>query len=195
MTLSMTHGAAVRILLLAGGLVATTGCPGDDEGTETTVAATTATGTSATATAGSSGADSTAGTATSLGTASGATSASGTSSAADCSDASDETSCGAAQNQAEGGGCTWMSIYELTIDGETCSFAPTDRGECVGTSGLDDGCNSGFLCESGDVEVYYAEAGADTWEMAQGRACRGISGFMQCTDTMDAPCSCACGIP
>ncbi len=186
----MTHGATLRLILLTGGLVVT-GCPGDDEGTETTVAATTA----PTTTAGSSGASFTAGPTSSAESTGVTTSASGTSGAADCSDATDEVACGAAQNQAEGGGCTWMAIYELTIDGETCNFAPSERGECVGTSGQDDGCNEGFLCESGDIEAYYAESDADTWVMAKGNACRGISGFMHCTNTTDVPCTCACEIP
>lgn len=118
-----------------------------------------------------------------------------TSGAADCGDATDEASCAAAQNLGEGGGCTWMVIHELSIEEGNCNFTTTERGECVGTSGLDDGCNFGSLCDSGDVEAYYRDVGDGTWELAQGTACRGISGFMQCNDTMDEPCTCACEIP
>lgn len=181
MTFGTTHASWLCSPLLVCALAWSTGCPGDDgSSTETTTVA---------ATAGSSGQGSTADTTAGMET----TAATG--STLDCADATDEAACGTAQNQGEGGGCTWMAIAELTIEGETCNFTPTDRGACVGTSGLDDGCNQGLLCDSNDVEAYYSELSPGVWEMAQGQACRGITGFSQCTDTVDAPCSCACEIP
>jgi len=172
-----------RALLLVG-LAIATGCPGDDEQTDATTVSMTSATTAPTTTTAETGT-----------TASSMDTTAGTSSAADCEAVEDEAACAAAENLAEGGSCTWMPVFELSIDGETCNFTPTGLGACVGTTGLDDGCNQGFLCDSGDVEAYYIDTGMGTWEMAQGRACRGIDGFMQCTDTMEAPCTCACEIP
>ena len=63
----------------------------------------------------------------------------------------------------------------------------------MGTDGLDDGCNEGFVCADGR-EVYFRAAG-NSWQMAQGRACRGVSGFQLCETTDDEPCTCACELP
>lgn len=191
MSLSLNSDPSLRPLLLAAALCIIAGCPGDDDQSSE---AATAAATAGTATAATDSATSTA-TSSSVDTTAGTTAAGSTSGAADCDDATDQAACATAQNLAEGGPCTWMPIFELTIAADVCSFSPTDRGACVGTLGLDDGCNEGSLCDSGDVQAYYDELEPGVWEMAQGRACRGITGFMQCNDTLEAPCTCACEIP
>jgi hypothetical protein len=112
-----------------------------------------------------------------------------------CGDAEDETACDQATNAEDGGGCTWMDIYELQQSGTGgCEFTETDRGKCVGTNGEDDGCNEGFVCDP-SVDAYWTMVDADTWEMVWGKTCRGVPGFEQCANTDEFPCSCACSMP
>ena len=112
-----------------------------------------------------------------------------------CEDAVDAASCQTATNGEDDGPCTWMAIYGLSIDAAgACDFTPAERGVCVGTWGLDDGCNYGELCDE-SVDAYYTERSPGVWEFARGEACRGVSGFAQGMDTLEAPCSCACEMP
>lgn len=166
------------------------GCPGDDDSTSSTTVAASTGSNASTTNASTTDAASTGSVDTST-----STPGESTTNAADCGDATDQASCSAAQNLGEGGGCTWMVIHELTITDGACDFTTTDRGACVGTDGLDDGCNGGFMCDVGNAEVYYSELRPGTWEVARGQACRGISGFLQCIDTLEEPCTCACEVP
>ena len=184
MLLSSTPLVPCRPLWIAA-LALVLGCPGDDATTTTSDNSPSTTDTETTETGTTQGATTQAAT----------TMADTTTGAADCLDAVDQASCSAAQNLSEGGGCAWMVIHELAIEEGACNFTSTDRGACVGIDGLDDGCTHGSLCDSGDVGAYYRELGDGTWEVAQGAVCRGISGFLQCNDKIDEPCTCACEIP
>ena len=86
-----------------------------------------------------------------------------------------------------------MQIYELTEGAPTCSFSDTASGLCVGASGLDDGCNAGEACNA-TTEAYYRQQSGGGFELVWGQACRGVPGFMACTDDT-APCDCACDMP
>lgn len=175
--------SSVGLAMIVGMVI--TGCSGDDDDSTDTAS-------TPTTSAADTGADTTSGPTPTSETDPSAGSSTG--SAADCSDATDADACSSAANLAEGGGCTWMAIHDLAIDDAgVCEFTDSGTGACVGTIGLDDGCNGPSGCE-GTIEAYF-RADGDGWQMAAGTACRGISGFMTCEDDTAAPCTCACDIP
>ncbi len=198
----MTRSPDLHQRLIGIALVATFhfGCDGDDPDPADTSSNVTATGTTQTsatgnAESGETGNAQTGGGSTAADTTGSNATGSETGEGIDCGEATDAATCAAAMNHGEGGECNWLEIQSLTIDDAGgCGFATTGEGLCVAASGLDDGCSLGFVCDDGR-EVYYRAADGGGWQMTQGTACGGISGFMNCEDTDVEPCNCACELP